>query len=571
MKILGLDIGTYTVKMVQVDSSFGRIELADYAVEPVAPVKAEVEPKKENANPEDAKNQAEPIRVVLNEEQIDAIKVLLATKLPKFEKLVVTFPKHMVTTRVYHFPTRDRKTIQSSLQFELEDDIPFDMEEIFYDFSILNSEASSSTVFAAVILKKDLVAFISQLQILGLDPDMITIESWALGSLLKRSVPDEYKSRPICIINIGHEHSSIQMYIEENPVLCHVSSAAGNSVTNTLIESYHLPKDQADQIKIDSSFLVTETHLERTPDEITEDQRVFSATIGRALAPLIYDIKQTLMSFKSSNKLTPKAIFLTGSSTLIPNLPLYLEEHLRIPVFQLTYMSKIVGQTLALSESTEALISSATGLALSTIKVERNLTINFRKDEYAKRGGMGALDWKTYKKPLQYVAASLVFVYLNLFVQGLILNSRSSTQEERLERAVKSVFGGTSQSTLRTYISSPSTLKHAVEKETAKHRPVAAAPPKKIISAFDVLNKVSQNIPRDLTVDVNLFEIKDGSLKLLGIAERLNSPDRILKALEETKLFTDLNKVKAQEDVKTKKVSFEIQAKVSENSNGQTR
>jgi general secretion pathway protein L len=568
------------VKAVEFDVSFGRIELGDYLIERVVESQLQEVQARANASTDQANvpegtpvAPKEQVRQVLTEGQIAAIRRLLADRPLKYDKLVVSFPKAWTTTRVFHFPTKDRKTIQSSLSFELDDDIPFSTEQVIHDFAVLNYDGTTSTVFTAVALKSDLTSLLSELQMLGLDPDSVTIDAWASAHLLKRSVPREYEGRPLCVINIGNKQTSIQMLVGEGPVLTHVSSCAGADITRAIAGAYSLSYDQAEKAKVDGAFLLTQLHLtgEAGGEPLNEDQKHFAGVIADALVPMLREIKQTLMSYKTQFKLSPRAIFITGGSSQIPNLQLYLEEQLKIPVFPLSYMSRIVGQTLQLSEANEAQISLATGLALSQVKVDRNYNINFRKDAFAKSGGLGALDWNALRRPLKYVAASLAFVYVNLLVQGFILSSRASRQDAALERAIKSVVGAVNPGVMNTYKNSPSALKSAVNKELAKYKETQVTPAKPQTSAFEILNKVSTQMPKDMTLDVTVFQVKDGKFKLTGLVDLGLSPARIVKALEETKLLTDVTKDKSEEDPKTKRVKFEISGKVAEAGNVKTR
>jgi Tfp pilus assembly PilM family ATPase len=566
MKILALDIGSYSVKAVELDATFGRVELGDYTIERIvetelAGVAAATEPQAETEEAAKA-----PARQLLTPGQLAAVRRLIDARPIRYDRFVVNFPRAWVTTRLFHFPTKDRKAIQNSLTFELDDDIPFALSDVIYDFATLNTENAQTAVFTAVALKSDITMLVSELQMLGLDPDLISIETWGMGHLLKRAIPKDYEGRPICIVNAGCKQTSIHMYIGDNPVLSHISTCAGADITRAIAHAYNLSFDQAEKAKVDGSFVLTQTHLQGVgiSEPLTDEQKQFAATIGDALSPLIREIKQTLMAYKSQYKMTPRAIFLTGGTSLIPNLALYLEEILRVPVFSFGYMSRVVGQTLQLSESSEAQISCATGLGLAAIKIDRNATINFRKEIFAKKGGIGTIDWKSYKRPLKYVALSLGFVYFNLIAQGIILSKRSSDQDARLERSIKSVVGAVSSSAINTYVSSPSTLKSAVNKEIAKYKDAQIAPSRAQTSALDILNRVSSSMPRDMVLDVSGFEIKDGKFKMSGVVDQVANSTRIAKALEESGILTDVAKDKAEEDPKLKKVRFEYSAKVAD-------
>ncbi len=441
------------------------------------------------------------------------------------------------------------------------------MEQILVDFAILKTVGSSSTVFAAVALKNDVSTFLQELQMLGFDPDIITIESWSIANLLKKAVLPGFESKPVCVVNIGASQTNINIYVGAEPVLTHVSTCGGDQITQAIANSYHLSLADAEKAKVDGAFLLTQTHIKNHTD-ITAEQKQFSSVLEDAIAPLLRELKQVLIAYRTQHQHLAKAIFVTGGSSLIPNLPLFFEEHLQVPVFSYSYISQLVGQTLQLSESSEARITGAVGLALTAIKPEKNSSINLRKDEFEKSGGMGTVSLKNYRKFFVYAAAVLAFIYVNLIVQYAVLSSRSEKQEASLERSIKSVLGAVSPSVLRTYASSPSSLKTAVEKELAKYKDTQTVTVKTGISALDLLNKVSATMGSDMVLDSNLFQVKDGSFKLAGTIDTTANVTKVGHALEESRLLADIIKGKVEEERQKKDqpktVRFDFTAKVAE-------
>ncbi len=575
MRILAIDIGYYSIKAVELESSFGRLELINYIIESFKETDKKSDDHEPALNAQQAATQnenqpkekkKEPKRKVLTDSQLAALKKIKSEHSFKYEKCVINFPNTYVTNRLYQFPTKDRKIIQSSLEFELEDDIPFAAEDIIKDFAIIRSDSTISHIFTAIILKRDMVQFLSELQMIGFDPDTVTIDSWAQSQLLKKAPPKGFESKPLAILNIGSIESSVCIYSNAEPVLTHICPCGGDHITRAISSHYHIPLTDAENAKVDGAFLLTQLHLENNPSDISEDQKVFSNVIEEAIAPLIREVKQTLISFKTKNKSGPRGIFVTGGTALIPNFTLYLEETLQLPVYHYSYISHIVGSSLKLSENSEAQISNAVGLALSIIKPDRNSTINFRKDEFSKTGGSGGLNLKQFKKVFITAAAVLAFIYTNLIIQYFILSSRSEKQSAQMERAIKSVFSTISSSTISTYMSSPSTLKSAVEKEIAKYKKNQTVIVKSGPNSLEILKKVSSSIPSDMVLDVSQFEIKDGKFKMKGTVNEMINVDRILKGLQDSKPLTDIAKGKMEEDKKKNIVNFEFTAKVADSS-----
>jgi Tfp pilus assembly PilM family ATPase len=278
LKVLGLDIGSHSIKAVELDVSFGRVELSEYFIEPV--VEPREEPKEPELKPEGAEKKKEEFKKasILSKGQLLAIRSLFQKHIFNVEKISINHPKGWTTSRVLNFPVKDRKTIQNSLTFELEDEIPFDQENAVIDFGVLKTEGNSSKVFTSVVMKSDLTELLSQLQLLGIDPDMVTIEAWSITSLLRRAVPPGFADKPMCIVNLGASQTTIHIFNGPEPVLTHVTSCGGDSITHAIASEYSLSLEEAEKAKVDGAFLITQTHLDNT-ENITEDQKHFSSII----------------------------------------------------------------------------------------------------------------------------------------------------------------------------------------------------------------------------------------------------------------------------------------------------
>jgi type IV pilus assembly protein PilM len=556
MKTLGLDIGTSSIKAVVLEQVFGRIELLENIIEPL-------EHSENTISPEE--------KTILTQSQKDALKKIL-TKITIADKVIINLPKIIASTRIFNFPTKDRKTIQNSIQFELEDEIPFEIEKIIYDFSILHHQENNSTVLVAFALKKDLETLLEELKNIGLDPDCVTIETFGLSSLLKRYLQDSLDAHaaPFCIINIGASQSLIQIFLKHEPLLTHVSNIGGDHFTQAIANKYGLSFEQAEATKIENAFLLTKTHLNNPSFNITEDQKLFSQILEDVAAPLIREIKQTLIAYKTQYHHTAKSIYLTGGGSLIPNLSLYFEEQIQIPVYPFQPLSKIIGPSLQLSETTESRIVNAVGLSLSLIKPDKQKLINFRKDEFAKATSpLGSFNFKASRRTILIATLATLFILVNLVVQYFILSSKLTAQEDKFEKVVKSILGAVSPTVMNNYKSSPSRLKTAVSKELEKYSSAQPAKVTPALSGFDVLNKVSQVIPRDMTLDVSLFNFKEKNLILKGNVDNLNNADRIQKALESIPIVSSVKKVKADFNNRKQSVEFEFEAelKTGENKN----
>src|SRR4051812_42415285 len=154
MRILGIDLGSTSVKAVEVESSFGRYEIREYYEQKV------------EQNPDGTGAQLALARLVHG--------------LPKQpDRFAAALKTGQTTFRNLKLPTRDRKAIQSAIGFELDDELPFAIEDAVYDYVNLSQDKTGSNVHVAVALRKTALESLALWESAGVDVDMLTTEASA--------------------------------------------------------------------------------------------------------------------------------------------------------------------------------------------------------------------------------------------------------------------------------------------------------------------------------------------------------------------------------------------------------
>ena len=271
MKILGIDVGSTTVKAVELDSAFGRYEVQDYYEQKIDP----------------------------GSTALEALGRLLQG-LPKApDRIAMALPTGQLTFRNLSLPTRDKKSIQSSVGFELDDELPFSLEDCIYDYSILSQSKSGTQLHVAASLKKNLGNALSEWAASGADPDLVTTEAWAYHALFNRIANVETQDHPILLVQIGHERTLLYVHHKGTPVLAREISWGGRDLTLAICQKYQIPLDQAETAKKDHGFVI---HSDQKGD-VTPEQLEFSNTLKEPIEDLINQIRQA-SSIKGHNRNT---------------------------------------------------------------------------------------------------------------------------------------------------------------------------------------------------------------------------------------------------------------------------
>ena len=344
MRILGVDFGTTSIKAVELDSAFGRYEIHGY--------------------------HERPVPITSPEERIqtcaEGLHELIMGLVRKPDRIVISLPTGATTLRNLLLPTKDKKAIQSSVAFELEDELPFPTEQLVQDYCVLGQTRQGSYLHVAATLKKRLEPWLNALEAAHVSPDVVTTEAWALRALVSRLVPAAAREEPTLLLHCGHERTVLYVQLGDAPFTAREIAWGGRDLTEWISQRLQIPIDQAESVKADPS--------------------AFGAIpLEEALAPLTGEAQQAALIAKSLTKKAPARLLHSGGPSLLPGLGCLMQEATGIETQTPRSLSGVSPGGVEYSEHTDATPAFASALALVPVKADRNSTINFRKGLFQKR------------------------------------------------------------------------------------------------------------------------------------------------------------------------------------------
>lgn len=525
MRILGLDIGSTTVKAVEIESTFRRYDIHDYHERKVP----------ENYNP------------------LDVARELVSSLTRKPDRIVVALKTGQLTFRNLDLPTRDKKAIQASIGFELDDELPFALDQTLYDYAYLAQSSEGTQVHVVASLRKYMETALHDWLGIGVDPDVVTSEAWAYRAIFSRLQTEAEQEHPSLLLQLGHARSTLYVHWKGQPVLARDINWGGRDLTLAISQRYGVTLEQAENAKLDHGFILTEAQK----SQATLEQVEFSDALNEALSELFQAIRQAELSCKQFTKLPLGAIYLSGGTSLLPGLNKVLQEQLQIPVKPLQALSAVATSGVTYSEAADASCGLASALALTVVGPARNTLINLRKGEYAKAGRSHDFSFVGSTRRIAMGTSIVVAsILISTFVSKGFYQSEITEVDTRLERSMRLFFGQISSSAIRTYLASPKSLKNAVNKELTKQRESAKLLGPNPQSPLNFLKELSSTIPRDAIVDMIEFQAgaaptenysptSSPGMKLTFIVANAETADRIA-ALLGGKVI-DLSKTKLEE------------------------
>ena len=168
MKIVGLKIEKGLVAAAVVQKAFRRTELVDFFSQPFA----------------------------TDAELVDILKSKSGDWAGA--KIVSSIPGHLFTQRLVQLPFADRKRVEKALPFEIEDSVPFPLDDVVIDHLILDrgktgkgGEAAKETDVLGIMLPKEVLKrHLELLASAGIDPQVIVPSYSGLDALSKMMKAD---------------------------------------------------------------------------------------------------------------------------------------------------------------------------------------------------------------------------------------------------------------------------------------------------------------------------------------------------------------------------------------------
>jgi type IV pilus assembly protein PilM len=339
--ILGLDISSTSVKLLELEQDGDNYKVQSLAVEPL-PDNAVVE-----KNFQDVEAIGETIQKAVKR---SGTKAKLAA---------VAVAGSAVITKIINMPANlSENELELQIQQEADQYIPYPLEEINLDFEVVGPTANnpdSVDVLLAASRSENIENRTDALDIGGLTAKIVDVEAYTVENvapLLTSQMEDAGKDKIIAIIDIGATMTSLNVIENGNLIYTREQNFGGKQLTEEIMRRYGLAYEEAGRLKKSGGL----------PDNyIPEVLEPFKETIAQQVGRFLQ------FFYTSGQHNTVDLIALAGGCASIPGIDELVESQLGIttvianPFANMSLSSKVNPQSL--SKDAPSLII-ACGLAL---------------------------------------------------------------------------------------------------------------------------------------------------------------------------------------------------------------
>ena len=301
-RFLGVDIGTSSVKLVEISKFGHRIKLENYGQ-----IFASVFYEKPFRTFE--KN-----TLLLSDEEVArAINAMIEEAKIKTKKVVFSIPDFSSFFTSFKLPPMTKEELPQAVQYEARQHIPVPLAEVVLDWQIIESIplGKDKIIFKIllvavpneVINQYREIAKISRLELFAMEAEAFS---------LVRSLVGEEEKEPIAIVDIGVQSTTCSIIDRKILKVSHSFDISDNDLTSTLARGLNIDFVEAEELK--------KQHGLKKSNEVVRE------TLAPLIDIIIKEIKDILDNFSRQEKKNIEKIVIAGGVASAPGLKEYFKE-----------------------------------------------------------------------------------------------------------------------------------------------------------------------------------------------------------------------------------------------------
>jgi type IV pilus assembly protein PilM len=321
--------------------------------------------------------------------------------------LHMTISGQAVFPRYVRLPSAATSKLDEIVRYEAEQNVPFAIEEVVWDYQLFRSEETSELSVMLVAVKIENVSRLTDcIEAVHMEPAVVDAAPLALYNTVRYSYPDQTGCS--LLLDIGARSSNL-IFIENERVFCRSVPVAGNTITQEIAKEFDIPFEEAEQLKKDHAVVAlggTYGEADPTVDRV-------SKIVRNVITRLHAEVNRSINFYRSQQGGSPPShVLLTGGSSVIRELDTFFRDKLRVPVSPLNPFARIaVGSRISEDQvaADAHLMGEVVGVALRR-GLKCPLEINLMPPEIVVR--------KSFRRKQPYFfasAASVVLLLLSLW------------------------------------------------------------------------------------------------------------------------------------------------------------
>ena len=402
---LTVDFGAGSLKLAEFEiNETGGLRLKNFAIKALGPEGAQ---------------EATREKIILG-----ALQQVIAEKGLTAKNINVCAPGFHVFSKFVKLPPVDSAKVGQIIQYEAQQNVPFPLSEVVWDYQILGSAPSGELEVLLVAIKSEIVEGLfrvaeqAKLKLLLCD---------ASPAALCNAFKYNYADLDDCtmLLDIGAKTSNL-LFFEKGKVFSRSINIGANTITQDFATEAKLKFDDAEKIKIAEGFVSLGGAYEE-PDN--PHQAAISKIARQFMTKLHIQVNQTMQFYRGQQGGgAPQRLFLSGGASIMPYTAQFFAEKLNVPVEYFNPFRNVqIDPAVNLEELSRVAhaLGEVVGLGLrnlATCPVEMNLMPE------------STLRWQSFNQKKPYFIATVISSVLVAFAIGFLFDKLAINKEAEIDR-----------------------------------------------------------------------------------------------------------------------------------------
>ncbi len=303
--VFGLDIGSSSVKVVELDGKIGKLNLVNLGFENLP-------------NETIVDGQIMELNAVS-----EVIQNVCKTHQIKFTDVVTGVSGHSVIIKNIVLPAMSPEELEESIDWHAEEHIPYDLSEVSLDYHVAMQDDESIQVMIAACKQERLDNIKQAVQLSGKNPVVIDVDTFALQNCYEVNYKPE-ESQIVTLLNIGASTMNVNIVQGGNSLFTRDITIGGSQFTDILQRSLGYSFEEAEAVKRGVSEI----------DEETEETAI-EPLIENVTETIAMEIQKTFDFYRATTEdedIGVEKILLSGGGSKLAGLKEDLAEKLELPV-----------------------------------------------------------------------------------------------------------------------------------------------------------------------------------------------------------------------------------------------
>jgi type IV pilus assembly protein PilM len=310
-EVVGIDIGTSSVKVVQLKDNKGSFQLLNAGIYPLPP----------EAIVDNTLMDSSAIAMV--------IRNIIASLGIKVKDVVCSISGNSVIIRKIVLPAMPQEELEDQISWEAEQYIPFDINDVNMDFQILSPDSNDPSKMNVLLVasKKDIINdYVAVFSEAGMQLSVVDVDSFTVQNAFETN--HDYSSEDIiALVNIGASVMNINVIKDGVTLFTRDVQMGGNLYTEEIQKQMGLSSEDAETGKL----LAHESANEPLRKVILKVNETITQEIRRSLD--FYN------STASDDRIS--SVFISGGCSKVYNLIDTIAEKIGLPVEKLNPFAKL--------------------------------------------------------------------------------------------------------------------------------------------------------------------------------------------------------------------------------------